>query len=132
MAVLDLTGKSGSWLPDTSKDHVIIENYVAGFQCGINYGLDSYPNKEIYAGTPVIETSDGKYQVMPLDSGGTAYAALPEGATYVGVVKCTVATADCLVAVMDIGAVQTDALHIPYTSEMLTAMKSNLKIVFRK
>lgn len=131
MAELNLTNVTGSILPDTSKDHVIIANYVTGFQCGINYGLDSYPIDAIYAGIPVLKTSAGKYQVMPLNTKGTAFGTKPEDAEYVGVVKCTRRTADCLVAVMDIGVVELAALHIPYTEEMLTEMKSNLKIVFR-
>ena len=131
MGAIDLGNIGGISPLDTSKDFVIIPNYLAGFQCGINNGVETYKNEAVYAGTPVLKLKTNKYQVMPLSADGKAFGAKPADSVYVGVVKNTRYFKDGVVAVMDMGSVELAALHIPYTAEMLTEMKSNLNIAFR-
>ena len=69
---------------------------------------------------------------MAVGDDGKSYEAKPEGTLYVGVVKNTRAFTDGVIAVMDMGVVETKALHIPYSAEMLEEMSSTLKIVFRQ
>ena len=114
-----------------SKDAVIIPNYVAGFQCGIDVPKE-FMGKVVYAGHPVVK-KEGKYSLLALASDGKSFGDKEEGAEFVGVVKAsrqTDAHFDQTLAVMDIGVVETKALHIPYTEELINEM-SNLKIVLR-
>lgn len=69
---------------------------------------------------------------MPLNAEGTAFAALPEGYSYAGIIKGTIRTAKPFAAIMTRGRVNPAAAPYPYNA-ILDALKAALPLVeFRK
>lgn len=113
----------------SAKDNIVIPNYVAGFQNGIDVP-EEFMNKEVYVGHPVYK-KEGKFSLVPVTEEGYQVV---EGAEYVGVLKSSLKTDEHFnrtLAVMDLGVVETEAMDIKYSDALLTELKSNLKIVFR-
>lgn len=63
---------------------VVRENYTA-MDGGVTLDTTGYPKPNIRAGHVIIkDTTTGEYKPMPLNAGGTAYAALPADHEYYG------------------------------------------------
>lgn len=113
----------------SAKDNIVIPNYVAGFQNGIDVP-EEFMNKAVYVGHPVYK-EEGKFSLVPVTE--DEYQAV-EGAEYVGVLKSSLKTDEHFnrtLAVMDMGVIETEAMDIKYSDALLKELKSNLKIVFR-
>ena len=114
---------------NTSLDGVIIPIHLAVHQQG--YVIpEAYAHDEVPVASPVYLDSEGKVKVLEHEN--KEFKTLPEGAELIGVVKATVLKEDTLFAVMDMGVVELSAMEIKYPTALLTALKSNLKISFRK
>lgn len=114
---------------NTSLDGVIIPIHLAVHQQG--YVIpEEYAHDEVPVASPVYLDSEGKVKVLEHED--KEFKALPEDAELIGVVKATVLKEDTLFAVMDMGVVELSAMEIKYPTALLTALKSNLKISFRK
>ena len=67
---------------DTSKDEIVIRNYVAGIIGGRSLDVTGYTEPTIKAGHVIIrDTETDVYKPMPVS--GEAYGTLPEGHEYV-------------------------------------------------
>lgn len=114
---------------NTSADGTIIPIQLAVFQQGFVIP-DTYAHDEVPIASPVYIDNAGKVQI--LEHANNEFKALPSDAEVIGVVKATVLKEDTLFAVMDMGVVELSAMTIKYPTALLTALKSNLKISFRK
>ncbi len=96
------------------RDSIVIRHYVAGLQGGKTLDTSGFAPDHIRAGHVVIrDTASGAYKPMPLDGDGAAYASLPAGHEYVGVVVATVPADRPQAAVMYDGEVND--LAAPYS-----------------
>lgn len=107
---------------DTSKDGVVIRNYIDGVAGGCSLDVTGYNEAVIKAGHIAIkETATGKRKPMPVSNG--AYAALPSGHEYCGVVSGTRLTSKPMCPVMTRGTVNEVASPYPVIEAMKTALK---------
>ena len=71
---------------DTSKDNVVIVDVFASIRGGRSLDTTGFTPTVIKAGHVIIvETATGIHKPMPLNAGGTAYAALPADHAYAGI-----------------------------------------------
>lgn len=106
---------------DTSKDEIVIRNYVAGIIGGRSLDVTGYTEPTIKAGHVIIrDTETDVYKPMPVS--GEAYGTLPEGHEYVGVLRGTILTSKPLAAIMYSGEVNDVAAPYPFDN-----IKSALK-----
>lgn len=110
---------------DTSRDCVIIVNNFQSVRGGRALDVTGFAPKVINAGHIIIkDTATGKiYKPMPVNSGATAYAALPEGYEYAHVQINTVLTAKAAAGLLVRGTVNHKACYIEPTAEAMEALK---------
>lgn len=104
------------------KDSITIQKYISGLKGGRVLDIpEGFTPKNILAGHIVITDGNGKYMPMPVT--GNAYASLPSGYTYCGVVYRSVSTNKPVVSIMTNGEVNSEAL--PYQlGSIATAFKT--------
>lgn len=110
-------------------DSVVIRNYVAGIKGGRSLDMTGFAGSVIEAGHVVIrETATDTYKPMPVS--GEAYAALPSGHEYVGVVVSSVPANKPFVGIMYDGEVND--VSCPFSVDAIkAAMKTALpKLTF--
>lgn len=109
---------------DTSKDSIVIVDNFQSVRGGATLDVTGFTPSEIAPGHIVIqETATGELKPMPVS--GSAFAALPTGHTYFGIVINRIQTAVPFAGIMVRGTVNPNAM--PYTvSSILTALKTAL------
>jgi hypothetical protein len=108
--MIDLVSQSEEILD--SNDSIVITNAIECMIGGRSLDVTGYSKTVIKGGHPIIkETATGKYKPMPLNSGGTAFAALPSGHVYVGVNYTTILTAKPMCSIMTRGTVNKNAVQ---------------------
>lgn len=116
----------------TGDDNIVIAKYLDGIDGGRSLDVTGYPLTVIKAGVPAITDGAGTYKPMPMNAGGMAFEALPEGYSYAGIIKGTISTKKPFAAIMTRGRVNMAAAPYAYDS-ILTALKAALPLVeFRK
>lgn len=102
-------------------DSVVIRKYIAGIPGGRTLDCTDFPEENILAGHVIIQKSDGSYAPMPVSD--KAFAALPEGASYVGVLRSSISVKNPAAAIMYNGVVNKEL--IPYEMDtILDAFKT--------
>lgn len=97
-------------------DNVVIQKYISGIKGGRTLDVTGFAEKVIKAGHVII-VKDGKYMPMPIN--GNAYAALPEGAAYAGVLYRSILAAKPAASIMTWGEV--NAVAVPYAMDAILA-----------
>lgn len=127
MAKVDLIGNYESI--DTGRDNVIIVDIFQSVRGGRTLDNTGFPNPVIRAGHVVImETATREYKLMPVNTAGTAYEALPAGHEYAGIVIQSKLTKDPRVGILLRGTVNYKAVYIPYTP-ILDDLKEALTLI---
>lgn len=111
----------------TGNDGIVIRSMLEDLRGGKTLDTTGYTPTTILEGHLVIEeTASGALKPMPVS--GSAYAALPGGHTYKGVVVASVRTSKPFVSVMVRGAVNHAAS--PYDiSAILAAVRTALPLI---
>lgn len=113
---------------DTGKDTIVVPRVFETVIGGRTLDTTGYSPEIIKAGSVVIkEDSTGEHKPMPVNSGGTAYTALPSGHSFVGVVISTVETKKPFVGICVRGTVNEAASPYPLT----TTIKEGLSPLIR-
>lgn len=122
-AKADLVNKSNVFL--AGMDSVVIRHYVAGIIGGRTLDMTDFAEPVIKAGHVVIQstTDDTLFKPMPVEDG--AYAALPEGFKYAGVVVCSKPASEPMVGIMYSGEANDVASPYP-VDDIKAAMKAEL------
>lgn len=117
--------------PSTEKivfgnDSVVIRKYNSGIIGGRTLDCADYPNDAILAGHVIIRNADGNYAPMPIvaataasegkDATPEGYGALPEGASYVGVLYRSIPKSMPAAAIMVDGEVNETIVPYPMTA----------------
>jgi len=123
MAVVDLN--NNNLQVDTSKDTVIIVDNFQSVRGGRALDVTDFNQPVIYAGHVIIkDTATGKiYKPLPVNSGGTAYEALPAGYEYAHILIASILTAKPSAALLVRGTVNHKACYIEPTADAMTALK---------
>ncbi len=110
---------------DTSRDTVIIVDNFQSVRGGRALDVTGYTPKVIYAGHVIIkDTATGNiYKPMPVNSGATAYAALPAGYEYAHILINSILTAKPAAGLLVRGTVNHKACYIEPTTEAMEALK---------
>ncbi|MGN1172626.1 MAG: hypothetical protein ACI4SO_02430, partial [Muribaculaceae bacterium] len=95
-------------------DSITIRKCFADIPGGRTLDLTGFTAENILAGHVIIKNAEGNYAPMPVS--GSAYAALPEGAAYVGVLKHSISTKKPAVAIMINGIVNPETIPYPMDS----------------
>lgn len=124
MAVVDLTN-DGVQI-NTEKDNVVIRKVIATIPGGKALDVTGFVPEVINAGHPIIvETATKEYKPMPLNVGATAYATLPNGHTYAGVLIASILTKKASAAIMTVGIINPEAA--PYDFATVAAAVKTAK-----
>lgn len=84
-------------------DSIVIKKYIAGVEGGRTLDMTGYADSILKAGHVIITDGKGVWKPMPVS--GEAYAALPEGYKYAGVLYRTIQTSKPAAAIMTWGVV---------------------------
>lgn len=105
MAIISLNDPNTSPVGDGLDNVVIVDNFKSK-RGGVSLDVTGFPKAWIRAGHVIIkETDTGELKPMPLNVAGDAYAALPAGHTYYGILIATVPTAKPFAGIMAAGTV---------------------------
>ncbi len=108
MAELNLAGEKREIV--FGNDSIVIRKYGNSLAGGRVLDVTGYAEKTILAGHVIITDGNGTYKPMPVD--GDAYAALPEGYAYAGVLYRSILAAKPAASILNAGVVNEKAL--PY------------------
>lgn len=112
--------KEGVFVGD-SRDSIVIVKALGDIPGGRTLEVADVAAEYIRAGHVLIQNNTSKV-VKPLGVSGSAYASLPSGWSYLGVLKASVNKNDPRAAIMTIGQVNAAASPYPVTA----AIKSGL------
>ena len=101
-------------------DSIVIQKYISGIKGGRTLDVTGFAENVIKAGHVII-VKDGVYKPMPVS--GEAYAALPEGFAYAGILYRSIPAAKPAASIMTWGEVNVEAVPYAMTS-ILAAFKT--------
>jgi len=116
---------------NSSLDSIVIINNIYSIPGGKSLDTTGYTSDVLQAGHVIIkETATGNYKPMPVS--GAAYAALPAGHEYVGILNATILTKRPFAGVMTEGYVNENASPYPVATIKAAFMTATLnEIKFR-
>ena len=127
MAVADLTNEKQEII--TGNDNVVIVDVFASVRGGRTLDVTDYPKDVLNAGHVIIQETESKeYKPMPLNSEGDAYAALPSGHTYGGVLIASIRKKRPFAGILTRGTVNPAAAPFPMDA-ILSAVKTALPLI---
>lgn len=125
MAVVDLANTGVNI--DTSNDSIIIVDNFQSIRGGRTLDVTGFPDEVIQAGHVIIlETSSGEFKPMPVS--GAAYAALPTGHVYAGILISSILKAKAFAGIMVRGTVNPVPMKYPLTP-IAAAVKAALPLI---
>lgn len=98
-------------------DDIVVVKALTDIPGGRTLDVSGLPSdtKVVQAGHIIIKDSEN-FKPLPLNQAGTAYASLPNGCSYVGVLKASVTTKDPRAAIVTSGQINAAASPYPVTS----------------
>ena len=105
--------RNPSQVVDTSADTVVIARMIEDIPGGRTLDVAGFTPAVIKAGHVIIEEdATGVHKPLGLNGDGTAYAALPAGHTYKGILTGTILTSKPMAAIMVRGRVNPRAAEL--------------------
>ena len=101
-------------------DAIVIQKYISGIKGGRTLDVTGFEENVIKAGHVII-VKDDVYMPMPVN--GEAYAALPSGAAYAGILYRSILAAKPAASIMTWGEVNAEAVPYDMTT-ILAAFKT--------
>lgn len=117
----------------SGNDNVVIVDNFQSIRGGRTLDVTGYTPKVLNAGHIIIrDTTEDEYKPMPVSADNTAYAALPDGHEYAGVLIASILTAKPFAGIMVRGTVNPAAAPYPMDT-ILADVKAALPLIdFRK
>lgn len=113
----------------TGNDNIVIVDNFQSIRGGRTLDVTDYPKDVLNAGHVIVkETANNEYKPMPLNEDGDAYAALPEGHVYAGILINTIRKKRPFAGIMVRGTVNPAAAPFPMTG-ILAAVKTALPLI---
>lgn len=115
----------------TENDSIVIRKNLESLEGGKSLDVTGFTPTVIKAGHVIIkETATGLYKPMPLNGGATAYAALPSGHTYAGILIATIETARPFAGILLRGSVNSSNTVTPFDmATILSAVQAALPLI---
>lgn len=127
MATVNLVNESDSII--TGDDNIVIVNVIESKRGGASLDVTGFVPTVIKAGHVIIEeTSSGELKPMPLASGEAAYAALPVGHTYHGILIASIPANRPMAGIMYRGTVNPVAAPYDFAT-IQAAVKTALPLI---
>jgi hypothetical protein len=115
----------------TGKDNIVIVDVLETIRGGRTLDVAGYPKEVLDAGHVIIkETSTENFKPMPLNTAGNAYAELPTGHTYAGILIATILTKKPFAGIMVRGTVNHKAATFAIGSIMSAVQTALHRINF--
>ena len=103
-----------AFLLDDGNDSIVIISALTDIPGGRTLDVSGVTSDVVRAGHVLIQDNVTK-TIAPLGVSGTSYVTLPEGKSYVGVLKCSVLKRDPRAAIVTAGQVNAAASPYPVT-----------------
>ncbi len=100
-------------------DSIVIQKFLAGIKGGRALDVTGFSPEVINAGHIIITDGNGVYKPMPVSE--SAYASLPDGYSYAGILVNSILTSKPAAAIMTIGQVNEAALPYGVPADFKTA-----------
>lgn len=100
-------------------DSIVVQKFLAGIKGGRALDVTGFSPEVINAGHVIITDGNGVYKPMPVSE--SAYASLPDGYSYAGVLVNSILTSKPAAAIMTIGQVNEAALPYEVPADFKTA-----------
>jgi hypothetical protein len=114
---------------NTEKDNVVIRKVFATVIGGKALDVTGFTPLVINAGHPIIlDTATKEYKPMPLNGGATAYATLPTGHTYAGVLIASILTKKASAAILTQGVINPAAAPYDFAT-VAAAIKTAMPLI---
>ena len=104
-----------AFLLDDGNDSIVIISALTDIPGGRTLDVSGVTSDVVRAGHVLIQDNVTK-AIAPLGVSGSAYVTLPEGKSYVGVLKCSVLKRDPRAAIVTAGQVNAAASPFPVTA----------------
>ncbi|MBN8821280.1 MULTISPECIES: hypothetical protein [unclassified Spirosoma] len=112
-----------------ANDSIVIVRHFDSIRGGRTLDVTNFTPEVIKAGHVIIqETATGNFKPMPLNGGATAYASLPTGHTYAGILIATILTKKPFASILVNGTVNPAAAPFDM-STILSAVKTALPLI---
>ena len=102
---------------DDGNDSIVIISALTDIPGGRTLDVSGVTSDVVRAGHVLIQDNVTK-AIAPLGVSGRSYVTLPEGKSYVGVLKCSVLKRDPRAAIVTAGQVNAAASPFPVTAEI--------------
>jgi len=103
----------------TGNDSIVVVQAVTHLPGGRSLDVSGLaPDAKVVEAGHIIIREDATGAVMPLGVSGGAYAALPEGCSYLGVLKATVPVRDAQASIVLGGVINAAASPYPVTDDI--------------
>jgi len=113
----------------TGRDSIVIVDNFQSIRGGRSLNVTGFTPKVIEAGHVIIkETATGDHKPMPINAGATAYAALPAGHTYAGILIATIETSKAFAGIMVRGTINPVAAPFDFAT-IAAAVKTALPLI---
>lgn len=113
----------------TGNESIVIVDNFQSIRGGRALDVTGFAPAAINAGHVIIkEDETNEYKPMPVNAGATAYAALPSGHSYAGILIASVLTAKPSAGILVRGTVNPKAAPFPMDS-ILSAVKEALPLI---
>ena len=106
-----------AFILDDGNDSIVIISALTDIPGGRTLDVTGVTSDVIRAGHVLIQDNVTK-AIAPLGVSGSSYVTLPEGKSYVGVLKCSVLKRDPRAAIVTAGQVNAAASPFPVTPEI--------------
>lgn len=127
MATTNLNNDSVSIV--SGKDSVVVPLVIDTIPGGRSLNVTGFTPAVIQAGHVIImETASKDYKPMPLNGGASAYASLPTGHEYVGILISSIPTKKAMAGIVTRGRVNPAAAPFSMSS-ILAAVKTALPLI---
>jgi len=127
MAVANLNNEPVQY--DDGKDSIVIVDNFQSIRGGRTLDVTGFTPELIKSGHVIIvQTSNQQYKPMPVNGGATAYATLPTGHTYAGVLINTIRTSKPFAGIMVRGTINPVAAPYDFAT-IAAAVKTALPLI---
>ncbi|MCX3266547.1 hypothetical protein [Pedobacter agri] len=114
---------------NTEKDNVAIRKVFATVPGGKALDVTGFAPLVINAGHPIIfETATKEYKPLPVNAGQTAYASLPTGHVYAGVLIASILTKKASAAILTQGVINPEACPYDFAT-VAAAVKTAMPLI---
>ena len=127
MAVVNLNNEPVNY--DDGKDSIVIVDNFQSIRGGRSLDVTGFAPTQIKAGHVIIvQTSNQQYKPMPVNAGQPAYATLPSGHTYAGILIQTLPTSKPFAGIMVRGTINPVAAPYDFAT-IAAAVKAALPLI---